>query len=59
MNIHLKNERLGCKTGPDKGWRLVGERIDEENEGGGIWLIYVLYLYENFYKKEPGFKCIV
>jgi hypothetical protein len=35
MNVHLRNERLKCKTGPVRGWVLVGKgRVNGEAEGG-------------------------
>jgi hypothetical protein len=37
MNMHLKNERQECKTGPVRVWELVGgESVNEEGKRGQI-----------------------
>jgi hypothetical protein len=47
IDFGINNERLKCKTGTVYEDVLVGgRRVNEGDEGEGIWLMGFIYLYE-------------
>jgi hypothetical protein len=47
LDICFKNEGQECKAGPVRGWILMGGKVNGEGEGGQIWSIYIIDLYES------------
>jgi hypothetical protein len=45
ISIYLKNEESEGKTDPVCGW--VPVKVSREGEGGWIWWMYFVYMYEN------------